>query len=133
MGVMKIEDRIIAVLNDILKKYDYEILKLKHGCYGLSYRKSDTKLCMLWSLFDEMLFDLDKEHITIFDYFNDRAVELIGFKYMTRNIEYLESPIPIPEDIQYCDVLYREIEFLKSSCLEELVMKIQLCGGKYVK
>jgi hypothetical protein len=129
---MEIKDKIIAVLNDILKKHDYEILKLDIG-YGLSYWKSDTKLCMMWLSFDEMLFDLDKEHNTLFDYFNDRAVELIGFKYMTRNIEYLESPIPIPEGLHCCDILYREIEFLKSSCLEELVMKIQLCGGKYVK
>jgi hypothetical protein len=128
---MEIEDKIIAVFNDILKKHDYEILKLERGYYGLSFGKSDIKLYMAWLSFDEMLFDLDKEHVTIFDYFNDRAIELIGFKYMTRNTEHSESLIP--DDLRCCDVLYREIEFLKSSCLEELVMKIQLCGGKYVK
>jgi hypothetical protein len=128
MEVMEIEDKIIAVLNDILKKHDYEILKLERGYYGMSYWKSDIKLCMMWRSFDRMLFELDEEHITLFDYFNDKVAELIGLKHMARNTEHSESLIP--ECLWCCYAIHQEIEFLKSSCLEELVMKIQLCGGK---
>ena len=122
---MEIEDKIIAFLNDILKRHDYEILKLDIG-YGLSYWKSDIKLCMVWSSFDEMMFDLNKGHNTLFDYFNDMAVELIVLKHMARNVKQSESLIP--ENLWCCDAIHREIEFLKSSCLEGFTMKMQLMG-----
>jgi hypothetical protein len=121
------KNEIIGIFNDILKKYNF-FLKKSDYTYDLVFEHSNGELMVSdsWESFDEMMFE-NSENITIFDHFNGCAVECIFIKDVTRNMYRPETLIT--ERLRNCDRLFQEISFWKSSCLEELMLKIQSTAG----
>jgi hypothetical protein len=121
------KNEIIGIFNDILKKYNF-FLKKSDYTYDLVFENSNGELVVSdsWESFDEMMFD-NGENITIFDHFNGLAAEYIFIKGVTSNIYRPETLIP--ERLRNCDRLFQEISHWKSSCLEELMLKIQSTAG----
>lgn len=121
------KNKIIGIFNDILKKYNF-FLKKGDYAYDLMFENSSGELMVSdsWESFDEMMFE-NGENITIFDHFNGYAVEYIFIKDVTRNMYCPETLIP--ERLRNCDRLFQEISHWKSSCLEELMLKMQSTAG----
>ena len=112
-----IEEEIIFRLNKILSKYDLKITNYTYRSCNMDGYQLDDQITYdfirIWESIDEMLFDSSCSLFhSLYPYYKDVDIN--------RGMEF--------EIYERCAGAYKEIQPLKSSCLEELIIKMDLMG-----
>ena len=127
---INLENQCLEKLNRILSKFNLQIVIIKANklnmLYRLIYKNNTANWLESWLSMSKMLFARQiSKYITnsIFEYLNS---------YYTVISNPLFNPLDMSKDtlsrFQDCSDAYKEIVPLKSSCLEEFIIKCDLMG-----